>query len=351
MKLSMGINYAGGFKQAAAQVVELEKAGLDQVWIAEAYSFDAVSQVGYLAAITDRVEIGTGILNVYSRTAALMAMTAAGCDHVSDGRFILGLGASGAQVIEGFHGMPYEKPMVRIKEYIEACRMIWKREEPFNYQGQVVQAPLPAGQGTGLGKALKIINHPLRSDIPIWWASLKDRAVEATAEMADGWLPIMFIPEKFQQVWGNALKAGTAKRDPSRKPLDISAGGMLAIGEDLVGDARTAILDYGRPGMALYVGGMGARGKNFYNDICRAYGYEKEAVDVQDLYLDGKKAEAAAALPGEWLELANLVGPKSYIKERVGAFKEAGVTVLSVNPVGPNPVKTIETLREIVDNA
>jgi alkanesulfonate monooxygenase SsuD/methylene tetrahydromethanopterin reductase-like flavin-dependent oxidoreductase (luciferase family) len=191
----------------------------------------------------------------------------------------------------------------------------------------------------------------VRSEIPVWWASLKDRSVEATAEMADGWLPIMFIPEKFQQVWGNSLKAGTAKRDPSRKTLDIAAGGMLAIGDEFVGEARTKLLDYARPNMALYVGGMGARGKNFYNDICRAYGYEEEAVNVQDLYLEGKKAEAAAALPGEWLELSNLVGPKSYIKERVGAFKEAGVTVLSVNPVGPNAVQTIETLREIVDNA
>ena len=351
MRLSYTLDYTKDVVALTPTILDLEKAGLDLLWLQEAYSFDAVSAIGYLAAKTERVEIGTGILNVYSRTAALMAMTAAGCDHISDGRFILGLGASGAQVIEGFHGMPYEKPMVRIKEYIEACRMIWKREEAFNYQGQVVQAPLPQGQGLGLGKALKIINHPVRSEIPVWWASLKDRSVEATAEMADGWLPIMFIPEKFQQVWGNSLKAGTAKRDPSRKVLDIAAGGMLAIGDEFVGETRTKLLDYARPNMALYVGGMGARGKNFYNDICRAYGYEEEAVTVQDLFLEGKKAEAAAALPGEWLELSNLVGPKSYIKERVGAFKEAGVTVLSVNPVGPNAVQTIETLREIVDNA
>ncbi len=345
------INYAGGFQQAVQQVVELEKVGLDQVMIAEAYSFDAVSQVGYLAAKTERVEIGTGILNVYSRTAALMAMTAAGCDYVSDGRFILGLGASGPQVVEGFHGVPYEKPMVRIREYIESCRQIWKREQPFDYQGKTVTAPLPAGQGTGLGKALKIINHPLRSDIPIWWASLKDLSVEATAELADGWLPIFFVPDKFQQVWGSALKAGTAKRDPSMKRLEISAGGMLAIGEDLVGDKQKAILDFARPNSALYIGGMGARGKNFYNDICSAYGYEKEAVEVQDLYLEGKKAEAAAAVPGEMLELSNLVGPRSYIKERIGAFKEAGVTVLSISPVGGDPVKTVETLRGIIDES
>ncbi len=345
----MNINYSGGFKEAVARVVELEKVGLDQVWIAEAYSFDAISQVGYLAAKTDKVEIGTGIVNVYSRTAALMAMTAAGCDYVSDGRFILGLGASGPQVIEGFHGVPYEKPTQRIKEYIEACRMIWKREAKFEYHGQAVQVPLPEGQGTGLGKPLKIINHPVRADIPIWWASLKDRSVEATAEIADGWLPIMFIPEKYHHVWGPQLKAGLAKRDPARKRLDIAAGGMLAIDESLVGEERTKILDFARPNMALYVGGMGARGKNFYNDIARSYGYEREAVDVQDLYLDGKKEAAAASLPGEWLELSNLVGPKSYIKERVAAFREAGVTVLSVNPVGPNPVQQIELLREIVD--
>ena len=351
MKLSMAIQYSDRFKDAAQRVVDLEKAGLDQVWIAEAYGFDAISQVGYLAARTDRVEIGTGIVNVYSRTAALMAMTAAGCDFVSDGRFILGLGASGPQVIEGFHGVPYEKPMQRIKEYIEACRMIWKRDEKFVYHGQTFQAPLPAGQGTGLGTPLKIINHPVRPDIPIWWASLKDRSVEATAELADGWLPIMFIPEKYHQVWGTQLKAGLAKRDPSMKRLDISAGGMLAIDESLVGEARTQILDMARPGMALYVGGMGARGKNFYNDIARAYGYEKEAREVQDLYLEGNKDGAAAALPAEWLELSHLVGPRSYIKERVAAFREAGVTVLSVNPVGPDPVRAVEILRSIVDDA
>lgn len=345
----MGINYSGGFKEAVDRVVELEKVGLDQVWIAEAYSFDAVSQVGYLAAKTSRVEIGTGILNVYSRTATLMAMTAAGCDYVSDGRFILGLGASGPQVIEGFHGIPYEKPMQRIKEYIEVCREVWAREKALQYQGKTVQIPLPEGQGTGLGKALKIINHPVRADIPIWWASLKDRSVEATAEIADGWLPIMFYPERYHNVWGDQLKAGLAKRDPNRARLEISAGGILAIDESLTGDAQKKVLDMVRPNMALYVGGMGARGKNFYNDICRDYGYEKEAVEIQDLYLEGKKDEAASKLPSEWIEAANLVGPASFIKERVAAFKEAGVTVLSVNPVGPDPVGQIEKLRAIID--
>jgi F420-dependent oxidoreductase-like protein len=349
MKLSMAINYSGGFKEAAQRVVDLEKAGLDVVWIAEAYSFDAISQVGYLAAITDRVEIGTGILNVYSRTAALMAMTAAGCDFVSGGRFILGLGASGPQVVEGFHGMPYEKPMVRIKEYIESCRQIWKREQKFEYHGQTVNVPLPEGQGTGLGKPLKIINHPVRPNIPIWWASLMGLSVTATAELADGWLPIFFDPEKFHDVWGDELKAGLAKRDPSLGQLQISAGGMLAIDEKLTGDAQRQILDFARPNAALYIGGMGARDKNFYNTICQKYGYVKEAIEVQDLYLDGKKDEAAAAVPAQLLENSNLVGPKSYIKERLAAYKEAGVTILSVNPVGGDAVKQIETLKELLD--
>jgi F420-dependent oxidoreductase-like protein len=343
----MMLNYAGGFKDSVDRLVELEKAGLDMVWVPEAYSFDAISQVGYLAARTERLEIGTGIVNVYSRTPALMAMTAAGCDHVSNGRFVLGLGASGPQVVEGFHGVPYEKPLTRIKEYIDICRMTWRRE-PVVYDGEAVQVPLPAGQGTGLGKPLKLINHPVRADIPIWWASLMGKSVEATAAHADGWLPIMFIPERYQQVWGDQLKAGLAQRPPELGRLEVSAGGMVAIGEDLVGDARTRILDMARPMMALYVGGMGARGKNFYNTVAQRYGYEKEAVDIQDLYLDGKRDEAATRVPGEWLELSNLVGPKSYLKERLGAFREAGVTVLSVNPVGDDPVGTIEQLRDLL---
>ena len=348
MKLSTMIDYSGGFKQAVDRVVTLEKAGLDVAWIAEAYSFDAVSQVGYLAAKTSRVEIGTAILNVYSRTAALMAMTAAGCDFITDGRFILGIGASGPQVIEGFHGVAYDKPMTRIREYIESCRMIWKREVPFEFHGQTVDAPLSSG-GTGLGRPLKIINHPVRPNIPIYWASLMGRSVASTAELADGWLPIFFDPTKFHDVWGDDLKAGLAKRDPSLGQLQISAGGMVAIGEEFVGETRSKVLDFSRPMLALYIGGMGARDKNFYNTIAQKYGYVSEAIEIQDLYLDGKKAEAAAAVPEAMLEGINLVGPPGYIREKLAAYKEAGVTTLSINPVGGDPVRTVETLRELID--
>jgi F420-dependent oxidoreductase-like protein len=346
----MSINYVGDFKRSVDQVVEYEKAGLDVVWVAEAYSIDAVSQIGYLAAKTERVEIGTGILNVYSRTAAAIAQTAAGCDYVSDGRFILGLGASGPQVIEGFHGVPYEKPMKRINEYIDVVRMTLRRE-PVVYDGTTVQVPLPEGQGTGLGKPLKLINHPVRDSVPIWWASLMPLSVKATAKSADGWLPVFFLPDEFQRVWGDDLKAGVAKRDESLAPLQIGAGATVAIGEQYVGEGADPVLDRGRPTTALYWGGMGARDKNFYNTIAQKYGYVDEAIEIQDLYLDGQKDAAAAKVPRDFLERANLVGPASYVKERLGVWKEAGVSVLNVTPAGDDPVGTLAQLRELLEDA
>jgi F420-dependent oxidoreductase-like protein len=340
----MSLDYAGGFKETAQFVRDLESAGLDMIWIPEAYSFDAVTQMGYLAAVTERVEIASGILNVYGRTATTIAMTMAGLDYVSGGRAVCGLGASGPQVIEGFHGVAYDKPLARIRDYIEVCRMVWRRER-VEYAGPTVQIPLPAGQGTGLGKPLKIINHPVRDRIPIWWASLMGNSVAATAELADGWLPIMFIPERADRVWGDDLRRGLAKRSPELGPLEICAGGPTAIGDDL---PVQQLRDRSRPHVALYVGGMGARGKNFYNTIAQRYGFEAEAAEIQDLYLDGKKDEAAAKVPAEWLEHSSLIGPASYVAERIAAYKEAGVTVLSVSPAAGDAVKTIERLRALL---
>jgi F420-dependent oxidoreductase-like protein len=225
--------------------------------------------------------------------------------------------------------------------------MVWRRE-PVVYDGAAVRVPLPEGEGTGLGKPLKLINHPVRSEIPIFWASLMGLSVAATARHADGWLPVFFDPEKFREVWGEELQRGLADREEALGPLQISAGGMVAIGDDLVGDAADRVLDRSRPYTALYLGGMGARDKNFYNTICQKYGYVAEAAEIQDLYLDGKKEEAAAAVPAEMLEKTNLVGPASYVKERLAAYKEAGVTHLSVNPVGGDPVKTVEQLRDLL---
>jgi F420-dependent oxidoreductase-like protein len=342
------LNYSGDPKAAADEVGTLEKAGLDCVWVAEAYSFDAISMMGYLAGRTERVEIGSAIVNVYSRTATLMAMTFAGLDYVSGGRINCGLGASGPQVVEGFHGVAYERPMQRIKEYMEVCRQVWRREV-INYHGRTVDIPLPAGQGTGLGKPLKLINHPVRPTIPLWWASLKGKSVEATAEVADGWIPVFYIPDKADMVWGDALELGTRKRSPDLGPLQIVAGGACVITDDQ--DRITKVLDAGRPQAALYVGGMGARGKNFYNDIMCAYGWEAEAKTIQDLYLDGKKDEAAAALPSDYLGAASLVGPLGHVKERVLAYKQAGVTHLQLGLTGSleQKVATVEQMRKLVD--
>lgn len=345
MKLSMPLMYAGNPREAADQVSKLESSGLDTVWIAEAYGFDAPTLMGYLAAKTETIEIGSAILNVYSRTAGALLQTAAGLDNVSGGRAILGLGASGPQVIEGFHGVPYAKPLARTAEVIDIVRRGLKRERLEN--DGLIKLPLTKEDGavTGLGKALKILTHPERDTIPIYIAALGLKSVEQTAEIADGWIPMLFHPEKSHLVWGDALAAGTAKRSADLGTLEINAGGMVAIGE---GPETKALLDFARPLYALYVGGMGAKGKNFYNDIACQFGYEKEAEQIQELYLSGKKKEAEALVPLEWLEAANLVGPASYVKERIEAFKEAGVTNLSLTPASEDPAATIAQVKEWV---
>ncbi len=343
MKLGMQLQYSGGFKESARQVAEYEQAGLDIVWVAEAYGFDAPSFMGYLAATTERVEIAAGILPIYTRTPTLLAMTAAGVDAMTDGRCILGLGASGPQVIEGFHGVPYDAPVGRTREIIEICRQVWKRER-VDYQGRYYQVPLAEGEGTGLGKPLKIIAHPVRDRIPIYVASLGPANVRMTAEVADGWLPIFYLPERADEVWGDDQRAGAAKRDPGLGDLSVVAGGIVSITDD-----PDPILDFGRGMAALYIGGMGARERNFYNQLACRYGYEAEAKRVQDLYLDGKKREAAAEIPREFLELTNLVGPEGWVRERIAAFRESGVSVLNVVPVGDKPTELLEKLRTWAD--
>ncbi len=340
MRLSTKLGYNDGFVRAAEHVVKLEEAGVDMVWVSEAYSFDAATRLGYLAARTRRMELGSGIFPIYSRTPALLAQTAAGLDELSDGRALLGLGASGPQVIEGWHGVPYDHPVPRTREIIEICRIAWRREE-LVYQGRHYTLPLPADQGTGLAKPIKMLSHPPRSRIPIYLASLGERSVELTAEMAEGWLPIFFVPERAHEVWGAALKRGLAKRSEAMGPLEVVAGGALAIGEGLEG-----LRDRARPHLALYAGGMGARGKNFYNELLSRYGYERQMTQIQDLYLGGRKDEAAVLVPAELLESLSLIGPASYVKERIAAFKAAGVTVLDVQPIGPDPLGDVARVRE-----
>ena len=347
MKLAMTINYSGDFQAAVRLAQDLERAGVDLVWVAEAYSFDSISLIGYLAAKTSTIQIGTGIINVYSRTATAVAQTAAGCDFVTGGRFVLGLGASGPQVIEGFHGVAYDKPMSRIVDYINVCRMVLRRE-PVVYDGPTVHVPLPPGQGTGLGKPLKIINHPVRPDVPIFWASIKSNSVAATARIADGWMPIFFDPTRFSDVWGDDLQRGLAERDPQLGPLQISAGGMLAIGDEYAGSGADQILDLARSTYALYIGGMGARGQNFYTELAGRYGFEGEAKEIQDLYLDGHKDDAARLVPRAMLASTNLVGSAAEVADRLAAYRDAGVTHLQVMPMTPNPVTAIDQLRELL---
>lgn len=335
MRVGMFLNYAGGFREVADEVAELEASGVDLVAVPEAYSFDAVSQLGFLAARTSRMTLMSGILQLYTRTPTLTAMTAAGLDYVSDGRFELGIGASGPQVIEGFHGLPYDAPVGRTRELIDICRQVWRRE-PVVHEGRHYRIPLPEGQGTGLGKPLKLINHPVRERIPITVAALGPKSVEQTAEIADGWLPMFFHPERAAGVWGDALAAGAAKRQEGLAPLDVFASPALAIT-----DRPDDVLPLVKPQLALYVGGMGARGKNFYNDLVSSYGFEAEAARVQDLYLSGRRDEAVAAVPDDLVRAISLIGPASYVAERVAAFRQAGVTTLAVTPLARDSAERV----------
>ena len=323
MKLSVMLNYAGDVKAMADEVSALEKAGVDCVWVAEAYSFDAISMMGYLAASTERVEIGSAIVNVYSRTATLLAMTFAGLDSVSGGRINCGLGASGPQVIEGFHGVPYDKPMQRIKETIEVCRATWRREV-IDYHGKTIDIPLPEGEGTGLAKPLKLINHPVRESIPIWWASLKGLSVAATAEVADGWIPIFYSPASagMYQPW---LDEGFARPGARRTREDFEIASTCHL---QVTDDPGPVLDALRPSLSLYMGGMGAKEQNFHKQVFERMGYADLADRVQELYLSGSKDEATALIPDALVDDMHIIGDAAEVRDKVAQWEETGVTTL-----------------------
>jgi F420-dependent oxidoreductase-like protein len=338
VKLGVTVSMRNDPHELVQQAQRLEAAGVAYLWTGEAYTADAVSTLGFLAAVTTTVQIGSNILPIYTRTPTLLAMTAVGLDRASAGRFNLGLGASGPQVIEGFHGVPYDRPLARTREIIEICRSVWRRER-LEHAGPLHPVPLPPGQGTGLGKPLKIIGRPRRERIPIFVAALGPKNVEMTAEIAEGWLPLHFWPNRAQELWGPSLAAGAAKRAPGLPPLEIAVGGDLAIGDDV-----ERLRDDARPMLALYFGGMGARGRNYYNDLLRRYGFESEAQEIQELYLGGKRQEAEAAVPQQLVDGMSLIGDEGYVRERVAAYREAGVTILNVRPVGPNGIKDVETL-------
>jgi F420-dependent oxidoreductase-like protein len=343
MRLGVVVDYSDDFATAAEFVREAERIGADLVSVAEAYSFDAVSRLGYLAAITERVALASAILPVFSRTPTMIGMTAAGLDDVSGGRFELGIGASGPQVVEGFHGVPFVAPLTRIRETVETCRMLWRRE-PVRIDGRQVRIPLPAGEGTGLGKPLKLINQPRRPRIPIAIAALTPRSVAQAAEIAEGWIPLFFHPERAARAWGDALAAGRAARDPVLGELDIQVTMPLLVGD---GDAVDGALAAYRERIALYVGGMGARGTNFYADLVSRYGFGDDAAVVQDRYLAGDKAGAARALPDDLVRGTSLIGAEASVNDRLASLAAAGVTTLTVQPLGPTLAARLEQVATV----
>jgi F420-dependent oxidoreductase-like protein len=343
VRIGIALDYSGGFHEAVDRIVELEKAGIDVAVVAEAYSFDAVSQLGYLAAKTNTVELASGVFPIYIRTPSLLAMTAAGLDFVSGGRFRLGIGTSGPQVMEGFHGVAFDAPLGRTREVLEICRQVWRRDR-LRYDGKHYQVPLPADRGTGLGKALQLINHPVREQIPISIAALGPKNVELTAEIAEGWQPAFFYPDKAASVWGEALAAGAAKRDPALGPLDVMVHASLAIGDDV--DDRLA---WTKPQLALYLGGMGAKGRNFYHNLATRYGFGEVADRIQELYLSGRKREAIDAVPDELVRGISLIGPRGFIAERLAAFADAGVTTLLVSPMAADPGESVRFVEQLLE--
>lgn len=328
MRFGLIQNYSADIAEIADAVETYEAAGLNTIAVAEAYSFDAVSRLGYLAAKTRTIGLMSNIFQLYTRTPTLTAMTAASLDSLAPGGFTLGLGASGPQVIEGFHGVPYDAPLGRTREIVEICRQTWRRE-PVVHEGRHYSVPLtPERGGSGLGKPLKLINSVERADIPISIAALGPQSVAQVAEIADGWQPIFFDPQLASKVWGEPLERGMAQRPPELGALDIQVQVFFTYG-DPSPEALTRIRSY----LALYIGGMGAKGKNFYNDIVSSYGFQSEAAEIQDLYLTGRRAEAMAAVPDELVHGVTLLGDPDRLRRRIADFEAAGVIELLLAPI------------------
>jgi F420-dependent oxidoreductase-like protein len=320
MKLGFLLGYSGKQIQIPIDLIQQAEAmGYDSVWTAEAYGNDAVTAATWILAQTTKIRVGTAIMQMPARTPAMCAMTSMSLDQLSGGRFIVGLGASGPQVVEGWHGVPYGKPVTRTKEYIQIMRKIMEREGPVEFQGKVYQLPVTGPGTTGLGKPLKSILQ--RSpDIPIYTASITPAGLRCAAEVADGVFPVWMDPKKYQ-VLGEHLDAGFARagNGKSLSDFDIAPFVTVAMNDDL-----DAAYDALRPWLALYIGGMGAKGKNFYTDYAARLGYGDVAERIQDLYLSGQKAEAEALVPNELLDDVALVGPAERITERLAPWKEAG---------------------------
>jgi F420-dependent oxidoreductase-like protein len=339
MRLGLNVGYSGSQISLPIDLVqEADRLGFYSAWTAEAYGSDAVTAATWIAAVTKQLKVGTGIMQMPARTPAMTAMTATTLDQISGGRFLLGLGPSGPQVVEGWHGVAYGKPLVRTREYVSIVRQIWAREKPLEHQGEHYQIPYRGPGASGLGKPLKSILHGRQ--IPIYIASIGPKSVEQAAEIADGWLPIFISPKRLS-VYRPALEAGFEKAGggKSLKTFDVAPSVTVILGDD-----AKACLNFIKPVLALYIGGMGARGKNFYNDLARRYGYEAEAKKIQDLYLDGKKNEAVAAVPDELADEISLCGPKERIRDRLAEWKECGITTMIL------ALQQVEAMRAVAES-
>jgi F420-dependent oxidoreductase-like protein len=333
VRLGLNVGYWGaGIGDHLGLVQSAESLGYHSLWTAEAYGSDAVVPLTWLAARTSTIGVGTAILQMSARTPAMTAMTAATLDLLSGGRFLLGLGASGPQVVEGWHGQPYGRPLERTREYVDVVRRVLRREEPLEHDGANYQIPYAGEGASGLGKPLKLILHPRRADIPVYLAAIGPRNVALAAEIADGWLPIFFSPGRLD-VYADAL----AGRDLAG--FDIAPTVTVVLGDDV--DACRSMV---KPMLALYIGGMGARGRNFYNDLACRYGYEAAAKEVQDLYLDGRKGEAAGAVPDELVDEVALCGPRERIADLLEPWKTAPVTTLICAAAQPEALEVMAEL-------
>jgi F420-dependent oxidoreductase-like protein len=344
MRLGINLGYqdwGAGLDRAVSLAQEAERLGFHSAWTAEAYGSDAITPIAWLMARTERITFGSAIMQMPARTPAMTAMTAATLDLMSGGRFLLGLGLSGPQVVEGWHGQRYGRPLVKTREYVEIVRTILRREAPLEHHGEHYDIPYSGDGATGLGKPLKLIVHPRRADLPIYLAAIGPKNVQLSAEIADGWLPIFFSPTRFADTYGAAVEAGFARAGAAKSLDNFDVAPTVTV---IVGDDVETLRGLAKPMTALYIGGMGARGKNFYNDLVCRYGFEAEAKQIQDLYLDGKKQEAIAVVPDELIDEISLIGPKARIADRLEAWKSSGITTMILGAQQPEALQVMAEL-------
>ena len=340
VKLGYMIGYWGAGPPVGVPegLAEAERLGFDSCWTAEAYGSDALTPLAWWGAATERIKLGTSICQISARTPTAMAMAALTLDHLSGGRFVLGLGASGPQVVEGWYGDDYRRPLARTREYVEIVRRVLEREAPVEYKGERYQLPNP--HGTGYGKPLKSIVHPLRADLPIYLAAEGPKNVALAAEIADGWLPMFYAPRD-DKFYRDALAKGFAQPDARRKQSDFEVACNVPI---IIADDIEMAASFYRPVLALYIGGMGAREVNFHNEVFVRMGYMDEAQHIQTLYLEGRKEEAAAAVPLELVQDVALIGPKEKIRDDLEQWRESAVTTMIVS----GPPSQLATIAELV---